>query len=246
MQPDARVDFEGNDLAAGTFDIVERLRPHATTILFAIVATFAALAAWTLISGQQAAGKAQSWEACLGALSSGDVEGFNEVIRRYPGTPAANWSQLVIADTALTEGCDLLFTSRERAEARLQEAAGRYTDLLGGRPTGMLAERAVFGLAKAREALGQFDDARRGYEAVVADYPSGTMAAAAAARVAALSRESTREWYAWFAAQKLTPPPETTPPSSSATPILDATPVPNAPAGSPAQPGPAPAGPAGK
>jgi hypothetical protein len=70
----------------------------------------------------------------------------------------------------------------------------------------MLAERATFGLAKARESLGQLDEARRGYAAVAAEFPEGALAGLARKHAATVDREATRQWYDWFAAQKITPP----------------------------------------
>lgn len=195
-----------NDLAASTLQIVDRVRPHLRTIIAALGLLFAALAAWTLISAQQAASRASSWEACFAAVYRGDAAGLSEVIRQHADSPAAVWAQLILADSASSQGSDLLFTDRMLGSQRLEDAVARYRQLLAGRPTGMLAERATFGLAKANEALGNLDEARKGYEAVVADHPGGAVAGLAAARVAALSREATRQWYDWFATQKPAPP----------------------------------------
>jgi hypothetical protein len=213
MDSERRHELEENDLAGTTTQLVDRIRPHLRTIVTAIGAVFAGLAAWTLIASQQEAAKAQSWETCLAAISSGDGKALGDVLRRFPGTPAASWAQLVLADSTLSQGCNLLFTDRAQALERLENAAARYQQLIATRPTGMLAERAVFGLAKANESLGRLDDARKGYEAVVADHPAGASAGLAAARVTALSREGTRQWYDWFSTQKFTPP---TPPASDA------------------------------
>lgn len=233
MQSDRRHDLAENDLAGTTLELVDRIRPHLRSLVVATGLLFGGLAAWTLISAQQVAGRAQSWESCLAALSSGDGSRLAEVIRQHPETPAAGWAQLVLADSALQQGCDLLFTDRVQGTGRLEDAAGRYRQMLSARPTGMLAERAVFGLAKANEALGNLEEARRGYEAVMADHPGGAAAALAAGRVAALSRESTRQWYDWFAAQKPPPaaagPAATTPespPSDAAAPASAAPAVP--------------------
>ncbi|MFM8292822.1 MAG: tetratricopeptide repeat protein, partial [Planctomycetia bacterium] len=157
MQSDRRHELAENDLAGTTVDLVERIRPHLRSIVVAVGLLFAALTAWTLVTSQQAAGRAQSWEACLAALTSGDGNRLAEVIRQHPDTPAAGWAQLVLADSALQQGCDLLFTDRVQGTARLDDAVGRYRQMLAARPTGMRAERAVFGLAKANEALGNLD-----------------------------------------------------------------------------------------
>lgn len=224
MQSDRRHELEDNDLAGTTVELVERIRPHFRSILVAVGLLFAALAAWTLVSSQQSAGREQSWSACFAALSSGDGNRLADVVRQHPDTPAAGWAQLVLADSVLQDGCDGLFTDRVQGTMRLEDAVGRYRQLLASRPTGMLAERAVFGLARANEALGNLDEARKGYEAVVADHAGGAAASLAAGRVAALSRESTRQWYDWFGAQKPQPSPGsgTAPAAPPESPAADA------------------------
>jgi hypothetical protein len=196
-----------NDLITDSaLDLVERLRPHFGKILAVAGAALVAALAFALISSQQESSRAQSWEGCMAALSSGDPAAYDEVVRRYPGTDAARWAEVMLADAAAAEGADLLFVDRPRAEARLQAAVAMYSSLMSARPRGLLAERAVFGLAKARESLGQLAESRRGYEAVAAEFPGDPIARLAAGRAADLGRESTRQWYDWFASQKIGPP----------------------------------------
>lgn len=201
-------EIRDNDLAEKTIEFIDRLRPHLNTLLLAAAGLLLAAVGWVLVSSQSAATRSQSWDAYLAGLSSGEVQSFDEVIRRYPGTPAADWSRLVLADMALTEGTELLFVDKDRAPPRLQAAVDLYSAILGARPTGMLAERATFGLAKSRESLGQLEEARRGYAAVAAEFPSGALAQMATDHAAELGRESSRQWYDWFAAQKIAPPPK--------------------------------------
>ncbi len=209
-------EVEGNFLAEKTLEIVDRLRPHSNAILLGVAGLILAVAAWILVSSQSAATKSQSWDAYLAGLASGDPQAFDEVIRRYPGTPAAEWSRLVMADMALTEGTELLFVDKDRAPPRLQAAAQLYAMILATRPRDMLAERATFGLAKARESLGQLEEARQGYAAVAADFPTGALRDLATEHAATLGRESTRQWYDWFAAQKIAPPAATAPGADAA------------------------------
>lgn len=199
-------ELDGNALAEKTLEIVDRLRPHTNAILLGLGGLLAALAAWVLVSSQAATTKSQAWDAFLAGLSGGDPQAFDEVVRRYPGTPAAEWSRLVMADMALIDGSELLFVNKDQAPPRLQAAAELYGSILAARPSAMLAERATFGLAKARESLGQLEEAKRGYAAVAAEHPDGALAGLARTHAAALGRESTRQWYDWFAAQTIVPP----------------------------------------
>lgn len=206
---DPKIDND-NALAEKTLELVDRLRPHANAIMMVVGGGALALLAWLLVSNQTTAGRAQSWDSFLDAVSSDSqpmlVDSLGDVIRRHPGTPAALWSEVVLADFAVSEGTDLLFSNKEQGRERLQSAVDAYSAVLAARPRGLLATRATFGLAKARESLGQFDDARRGYEAVATEQAAGGFGNLAKQRIAALERPATREWYDWFAAQTFTPP----------------------------------------
>lgn len=199
-----------NALAEKTLELVDRLRPHANAIVMAVGGAALALLAWMLVSNQTTAGRTQSWEAFLDAVASDSqpmlVDSLGDVIRRYPGTPAAQWAEVVLADFAVSEGTELLFSNQEQGRQRLESAVDAYSAVLVARPRGLLATRATFGLAKARESLGQLDDARRGYEAVATEQAAGGFAHLAEQRVAALERPAAKEWYDWFAAQAFTPP----------------------------------------
>ena len=199
-------ELENNALAEKTIELIDRVRPYLNTILIAAAGVMLAAVGFSLVASQSAANRSQSWDACLSALSGGDIEAFNEVVRRYPGTPAAEWAKLVLADVSLSDGAELLFVDKDRSTPRLQAAVELYTSVIAERPQGMLLERAIFGLAKARESLGQVGEAQSGYEAIAAEFPSGALAQLAAGRAATLKRESSRQWYDWFAAQKISPP----------------------------------------
>jgi hypothetical protein len=191
-----------NALAEAAVAAYDRIRPYQSTLLAAAAAAVAGLAVWSLVASQAEATRRQSWDACLAAMTAGEPNALAEVIRRYPGTDAARWAELVTADQATAEGAELLFVDRSRGESRLQAAVDLYTALIATAPKGLLAERAVFGLAKARESLGQLAEARRGYEAVAAEFPQEPLARVASRRATELGRESTRQWYDWFAAVK--------------------------------------------
>lgn len=201
MQPAQRSELEDNDLAAATMETVERIRPHLWSIAAVIGLVFAAIGLWAVITGQRAAALATGWRDGLAAERDGNAAGLEGVARQYAGTPAAEWADLTVATLAFDEGVDLLFANRAQATKRLTDAAARYAALLQGRTNPIIAERAVFGLAKTNEALGDLTAARKGYEAVVRDYPDGACAALAGSRAAALARPATAEWYAWFVGQ---------------------------------------------
>ena len=213
-------EVEGNALADGIASALDALRPHLRAILMGLAGIFLASLGWMWVQQQRAALVAKSWDDYMFAISPVDPAALADVSTQHSGTPAGEWADLIQAEMALDEGAELLFVDRDRAMPKLQAAADGYAALLVGRQKGLLAERAMFGLAKANESLGKIDDARQGYEAVTSDYPGGALAGMARQRSRSLEGERAREWYTWFAAQKMTPP----------TPI-DNSPILGAPAG---------------
>ena len=207
---------EDNLLAEKAGEWLDAVRPHFRAILLALAGALLAMVTWIVVSGQREASRAASWDAYLSAVATGEGVRFNEVVNRYPGSQASEWSQLMTAEIGLAEGVELQFQSRELAQPMLQAAADVYADILTQRPQGMLAERATFGLAKANECLGQLEKARQGYESLTAEFPGSAMADIARNRASGLRAAGSQQWYDWFAAQKFTPPP-------AATGALDAT-----------------------
>jgi hypothetical protein len=198
MQPADLAEIEGNDLAQATISLVDRIRPHLTMLAAAVGVVFAGLAAWTLVSSQRDAERAQAWDACLTAVASRDAARLGDVAARYPGSSAAVWSQILLADSALAEGGRLVLVDKTRGRERLQAAAELYAGVMGQKPAEMAAERAVFGLARARESLGELEAAKRGYEVLVAEHPASPLRTLAESRAVALARPAAAGWYDWF------------------------------------------------
>ena len=207
MKSERRHELRENDLADSVEQLSERLRPYVTPILSVAIGVLVLVLVGLFVSSRWEATRSESWDTCLSALVTGDQEGFREVIIRYPGTPAAQWSELILADRNLSEATDLLFAKmnpeNDVARERLEAAAAAYADVLSQRPTGMVAERATMGLAKARESLGDLAQARRGYEAVADEFPASPMANLATEHAEDLAQDKTREFYNWFAEQRL-------------------------------------------
>jgi hypothetical protein len=211
MQPADRTEIEGNDLVQATLSIVDRIRPHVATIAAAVGVALAAFGGWTLYSSQQVAERAASWDACLAAVTAGDAMRLRDVSGRYANTPAAAWAQILLADGALADGCRLAFLDKQRGREQCQAAADLYSGVLSQRPGELAAERAAFGLAKAREALGQLDQARQGYETLAAEHAEGPLRVVAEERAKAIARPAVKGWYAWFDGLNVTPPTTTDP-----------------------------------
>lgn len=199
-------ELEGNALADGIGRLVDAIQPHLRVIGLGITGLFLAAIAWMWMNQQRGALEAQGWNDYLAAFTSEDPSAFDAVAKTHAGSAAGDWARLIQAEMALNEGTRLLFVDRGQASPKLQAAADSYGELLVRRAKGLLAERATFGLAKANESLGRIDEARVGYDAVVADYPEGVLADMARQRSKALASADAKDWYTWFASQPMAPP----------------------------------------
>jgi len=206
MKSERRHELAENDLADSVENLAERFRPYVATILTAAIGGLVAVIVGLFVSSRWEASRAESWDACLAALTTGNEDAFREVLIRYPSTPAAQWAELVLADRAVSEATSLLFQkldpANDIARQRLEQAVAAYQGLLAEQPTGMIAQRATFGLAKTRECLGELAEARRGYETLAKEYADSPMADLAAARATDLARADTQQFYDWFFEQR--------------------------------------------
>lgn len=187
------------DHAAALFEAV---RPHLRAIAFAAIGAVLVAGAWSLLSAQRTAARRESWDAYLEAMNGSRIEALADVGTRFPGTQAAAWASLALAENALGEGTELAFVDKDGSRLRLESAAQQYSQIIASRPQGLLAERATLGLAKARESLGQLEEARSGYEALAKDHPFSPVAGIAAEHARLLAEPQAREWYGWFTSWK--------------------------------------------
>lgn len=198
-------EIDDNDLAKATMSVVDRIRPHFATIAAAVAALAVGLAAWTLTSAQRDTAQEQSWDAVWFARGNDQLA---TVATQYPDTAAGTWSRILLADELLADGTRVLFVDKVRGRELLRQAAAEYQAVTAAKVLPPLAaERATFGLARAREASGQIDEARRGYESLAREHADSPLRAQAEQRAAALARAVTVGWYDWFEkdAQPATP-----------------------------------------
>lgn len=191
-------DLDENDLAATTMAVVDRVRPHLGTILMVVAILFVALAAWVFVRTQNRSEQARAWDDLFRAMQLRDSGQLQAIADSMPEEPAGIRALIALGDMALTDGNGLLMRNPERARGRLEDAAEFYARVNAARPQGTTAERGVLGLARAREGLGELEEARLGYEALLEEYPDSPYASLAEERIAALSRPATERWYDWL------------------------------------------------
>src|SRR6185437_15031369 len=108
-----------------------------------------------------------------------------------------------LGDTELGQGTGQLFEDRNLAKGTLERAIESYTRARERTGDSEIQERSTIGLARVHEALSQLSEARAEYEKLLAKWPNSIYAAEARQRVSDLSKQSTKEFYDWFAVQNV-------------------------------------------
>ena len=75
-------ELEQNSLAEWIVQMLDVIRPYLVMIIGGVVAVLVAVVAWMVISANNAAAEARSWELYLTAMSTGETSAFNEVAQR--------------------------------------------------------------------------------------------------------------------------------------------------------------------
>lgn len=208
MKSKRRHELETNVLADQLGYWFEYIRPYVTTIVFVVVAIVAVVGAWYYWNSKEKALVSEAWRTYMFAASDPQgnmVETLSTVSDNFSDTKAGLWAALTEADIQANRGVRMLFEDKATAETSIDEAIKTYQQLLDRdliKQSPMVERRAHFGMAQALEATGQLDKAIEHYQKVVGAVPESALAKAAERRVEDLSRNKTKAWYEWLAAQE--------------------------------------------
>jgi len=201
MKSERRHELEKNELAAWLNTAIEKIRPYSTAILGGVlmVAIVVLAVRWWGVISQQKSGDA--WGSYFNAFYSGEPapSEYDKIAEQYPATTVGQVAQLTAADVRTAMACDQLFTQKSLGQQELRRAVDDYLKVLQHASNDMIQQRATFGLARSKEALGDVDDALANYEKVVKTWPEGVYTGWAKQRIDDLKRRSSREFYDKFA-----------------------------------------------
>jgi tetratricopeptide (TPR) repeat protein len=199
MKSERRHELERNQLLLWLMETSEQIKPYTNHILGAIVVVLLAVLAATYWSRHQAGQSSVAWDEYFVALNSMDRTAMENVTQKYRGTIAGQWGLVTLGDMQLDSGCNLLFTNKTSANLELRKAVENYQAALAQANIPALLERATYGLARAREAQGDLEQAVKTYGGLVEKWPKGTYYEMAQERIADLKSNSTRGFYDKFA-----------------------------------------------
>jgi hypothetical protein len=229
-------------------------------MLLAAAVVVIAIGAGGLVYWRSSSGTAgqQGWREFASATKASD---FGNVADKFPGTAAGSWARLMEGEIELNSGVRSSFTDRAAGRSDLKKAQENFEKLIADKATPSdVMERALFGLARAKEALpdknlgpSKIDDAAiETYQRLLTEFPISIYKDYSESRIAALKTGTAQDFYAWFEQQNPKPadremPKDLIPPSPDETKTATGTPVKTVPppatkSGAPAKPEPPQAG----
>lgn len=194
MKAERRHELQQNALAEWLISVGKLLKPYQNIIFTAAVVAVLSAATYAWWSRSSTEQTTKAWDALNLALATGDLEKLSRVMEDYPGTKVAYLAAVVAADYRLMRGCNLLFVDKALAQQELNKAIELYSDLERGYVP-ELVERAKFGLARAKEAKRELEEAAEYYEDLANPAKMTTFATAARERLAELNREEIKRMY---------------------------------------------------
>jgi len=207
-------------------------------MLLAAAVVVIAIGAGGLVYWRSSSGTAgqQGWREFASATKASD---FGNVADKFPGTAAGSWARLMEGEIELNSGVRSSFTDRAAGRSDLKKAQENFEKLIADKATPSdVMERALFGLARAKEALpdknlgpSKVDDAAiETYQRLVTEFPISIYKDYAESRIAALKTGTAQDFYAWFEQQNPKPadremPKDLIPPLPDETKTATGTPV---------------------
>ncbi len=199
-------------------------------MLLAVAVVVILLGAGGVVYWRSSSGSAgqQGWREFASAAKAAD---YGNVADKYSGSVPAAWARLLEGEMELNSGIRSSFTDRSAGRSDLQKAQENFEKLIADKATPSdVMERALFGLARAKEALPPKDlspskindGAIETYQRLVTEFPISIYKNYAEARIAALKTGTAQDFYAWFEKQNPKPadremPKDLIPPSPDET-----------------------------
>lgn len=213
MSSERRHQLEHNELAVWLFKVNKSIEPYSKQIAILVSLSIVALLAWSFLSSEEVAKRSDATLQLIQASGSGDAVMLGQVAESYQGTASGSWAKLYEGQALVSQGIQTIFTDRTGAEELLQQAEDVLLSAVNSSTETLLVSRGHYGIAQAREALGEVEKAIESYNQVIQVNESEAMVKRAEARIEALERPESQAFLAWFSEQDFSPPDPSLPPT---------------------------------
>ncbi len=220
MKSEHRHELQTNDLSKLTQKGARFVEEHALKITIIICVIAVAVAAYRIFSTRSFASQSTAWYEFSNARTADDFLAVadSDLVK---GTPAADWALLMGAEMRLSQAVQLMFTDRANAVTELTSARDDFNKLVENDDS-MIKQRAIFGLARTEESLGNLEAARAAYKQLGSDEFKGSVYhKQAQERAEYLEKAGPQAFYAWFQKQNPKPPEPRKPDTGGGAPASD-------------------------
>ena len=221
MKSERRHELQHNELADWLAKTGQSLKPYQNLILLVVVLGMVGIASYVWWSKTTSSQAAEAWSELNTGLERGDLTKLAQVTETYPDSKVARTANVLSAEYHLIDGCNQLFHNKTIGEQQLNKAIYAYELELREGKSSLLRERATFGLAQAKEAKGDLDEAAGYYKDLVKNWPDGAYTAVAEQRLRDLKRPDVRKMYTDFRSFTPAPPVANELPMPGQTPAFD-------------------------
>lgn len=206
MKSEQRHQLQQNELAARLVDAVEWCKQNAPLLLGVVVGLGLTIGAVAYFRHRSQSNAVAEWSDFFSAAGRQDSVKLESIGVVAAGDVTGQLSNLMLADTALNNGVDLMSTDRAAAEEQLNSAKNRYSKVRQTASDPLLKQRALLGLARYYETVGLLEEAIKEYTTLANDYPDGLFAEMAEEKIAYLQQPGTRAFAQWYRQHKPLPP----------------------------------------
>ncbi|HEX3658117.1 MAG TPA: hypothetical protein VHV55_20180 [Pirellulales bacterium] len=206
MKTERRHELQKNELADWLGEKLNQVQKYSGAIGASVLAVVVLIAVGLYISNRSANQAAVAWEEYFRASGAENPDQLKELAERLAGSTPGKFARLRLADQQLQSGTNQLFQDRAEARKSLAGAVENYRWVAEHAGDKLLEERATLGLAKSYESEDKLQEAREQYKKLLDRSPEGVYAREARDRLRDLDKQSTRQFYDWFAEQQTKPP----------------------------------------
>lgn len=206
MKSEQRHELQQNSLARWLEGTIEWCRMNAPLLVGIVLGILIVVGGITYFRHRSESRAVDEWSEFFAAAQRDDTIKLQSIGTRYAADTPGQLATLLLADTALASGVELMSSDREEAEKKLNDAKTGYFDVRNKSSDSLLKERATLGLARYYESVGMLEEAIKEYQSLAKDWPNGPFSKLAEQKIEYLQFPSTQAFAKWYREHKPLPP----------------------------------------